>query len=595
MHLWESLLDKAAATPDGGACSFPLSRDVPIYELPNKTYRNAFRSCFNTLQRSSPPEPCCAGWIVPNDCNPIFVAHSLLSAVWLIRQTLPANTLSNDTWACLAHAAEKLSSPNGSSPPPSNQESPLARERTTSPVGSPVPKGPTEVERTTPAVTDQRDRALYTARSNNTMRAERERLRKQDLKRGRQREDLGLIPPNEDAAWAEKMAYAKLERVDEFAISWIFKQPYGKDGESGDENEAPTFFSAVKSPYSVAYDLHQKAMVLGNHDSLKHTIQVLSEWRGRASLFDLRGFVDTASQGETSSQIVHRSDMSKTDRAFYTAWLHCDKSESVMATAYIRYRWAAALLGQAFENKKREIQQASQAISNNMSRNRYGKGKVSGEAIDDLLCLLHQKPTEADRARFAKRLTKAKRWHTIAQRLGWGSFLLMPHDLISNHWVERTLRTGDLDVWLNLIKQVNPDVYNASQKLESWLGPEGIAGESICSKAPLSIEAVPQVYEISDSDDSGDDDNTTEDPSLSPVTAKTATPPRQLKLMDLFNPVAAPEGLSSSNLATICALPTHTQRSLEAVQRGVDLPEARPPKRRRLKKRYLTASELWEL
>jgi hypothetical protein len=36
-------------------------------------------------------------------------------------------------------------------------------------------------------------------------------------------------------------------------------------------------------------------MVLGNHDSLKHTIQVLSEWRGRASLFDLRGFVDTAS------------------------------------------------------------------------------------------------------------------------------------------------------------------------------------------------------------------------------------------------------------------------------------------------------------
>jgi hypothetical protein len=159
-------------------------------------------------------------------------------------------------------------------------------------------------------------------------------------------------------------------------------------------------------------------MVLGNHDSLKHTIQVLSEWRGRASLFDLQGFVDTASQGETSSQIVHRSNISKTDRAFYTAWLHCNKSESIMATAYIRYRWAAALLGQAFKNKKREIQQASQAVSNNTSQNRYGKGKVSREAINNLLCLLHQKPTEANRARFAKRLTKAKRWHTIAQMLG---------------------------------------------------------------------------------------------------------------------------------------------------------------------------------
>jgi hypothetical protein len=101
-----------------------------------------------------------------------------------------------------------------------------------------------------------------------------------------------------------------------------------------------------------------------------------------------------------------------------------------------------------------------------------------------------------------------------------------------------------------------------------------------------------QVYKISDSDNSGNNDNTEEDPSLSLVTAKTATPPRQLKLIDLFNLVAALEGLSLSSLATICALPAHTQRSLKAVQQGVDLPEARPPKRRRLKKRYLTASKL---
>jgi hypothetical protein len=112
---------------------------------------------------------------------------------------------------------------------------------------------------------------------------------------------------------------------------------------------------------------------------------------------------------------------------------------------------------------------------------------------------------------------------------------------------------------------VNPDVYNASQKLESWLGPEGIAGESICSKAPLSIEAAPQVYEISNSDDSGDDDNTAENLSLSLVTAKTVTPLRQLKLLDLFNPVAALEGLNLSSLAAICALPAHTQRLLKAV------------------------------
>lgn len=530
---------------------------------------------------------------MPNNCKPIFIAPSLLAAIWLVRRTLPANTLSNDTWACLAHAAEKLSSPDGHSPPPSNQESQRSRKRTTPPVESPVSSkrrrtsGPTEVEpAAAPAAPAATSHIQYTTGGgNNTMRAEKRRLQKQDLKRAQQREDLGLIPPSDDAAWAEKMAYAKLEKSDESAISWIFKQPYGKNKEIDETSESSTFFSAAKSPYSMAYDLHQKALVLGNQASLEHTIQVLSDWRGRASLFDLKGFVNTASQGENSSQIVHRSDMSKVDKAFYTAWIHCDKSESVMATAYIRYRWAAALLGQAFEDKKREIQDADRAISSDTTRNRYGKGKVSGEAIDNLLYLLHQKPTEADRARFTKRLTKAKRWYTIAQKLGWGSFFLMPHDLISNHWIERILRTSDLDVWLDLVKLVNPDAYNASQKLDSWLGPEGIAGESICSKVSLSIEAAPQVYEISDSEDSGNDSNTAEDLSLSLATTKSISPLQQLKLTELFNPVATLEAPKSSGLGTVPARSVHPTST-----RLSDL----PPKPKRPVKR-LTMSELWEL
>jgi hypothetical protein len=52
------------------------------------------------------------------------------------------------------HAVEKLSSPNRSSLLPLNQESLLAYKYTTSPVGSPVLKGPIEVKCTTPAVID---------------------------------------------------------------------------------------------------------------------------------------------------------------------------------------------------------------------------------------------------------------------------------------------------------------------------------------------------------------------------------------------------------------------------------------------------------
>jgi hypothetical protein len=74
-----------------------------------------------------------------------------------------------------------------------------------------------------------------------------------------------------------------------------------------------------------------------------------------------------------------------------------------------------------------------------------------------------------------------------------------------------------------------------------------------------------QVYEISNSNDLGNNNNTEEDLSLLLVTAKTATLPQQLKLIDLFNLVAALEGLSLSSLAIIYALLAHTQRSLKAV------------------------------
>lgn len=66
--------------------------------------------------------------------------------------------------------------------------------------------------------------------------------------------------------------------------------------------------------------------MLGDHDVLKHIIQVLGDWRARASLFDLEDLVATASQGETRSQIVHRSNMNRVDRAFYTIWMQCDKT-----------------------------------------------------------------------------------------------------------------------------------------------------------------------------------------------------------------------------------------------------------------------------
>jgi hypothetical protein len=108
------------------------------------------------------------------------------------------------------------------------------------------------------------------------------------------------------------------------------------------------------------------------------------------------------------------------------------------------------------------------------------------------------------------------RWYTMGQVLGWGSFCLVPHDVIFNTWVEHTLRVPELDVWLELVKKVNPDVFKAAQILDSWLGPEGIAGRPISEKTPLGIKAEPamtiyEIEEIRDSEDSGDNEDNSED------------------------------------------------------------------------------------
>ncbi|KAF1924226.1 uncharacterized protein M421DRAFT_20932, partial [Didymella exigua CBS 183.55] len=95
------------------------------------------------------------------------------------------------------------------------------------------------------------------------------------------------------------------------------------------------------------------------------------------------------------------------------------------------------------------------------------------------------------------------RWYEAAKQLGWGMLCLMPHDIITNSWVENDLRIRFWHIWLELVVKVNPVAHKASGALDNWLSLEGISGGSISGKATLSIEAnslapVTQVEEIKD-------------------------------------------------------------------------------------------------
>jgi hypothetical protein len=145
-----------------------------------------------------------------------------------------------------------------------------------------------------------------------------------------------------------------------------------------------------------------------------------------------------------------------------------DRTESELATMHIEYRWAAALMSQAYNTKIAQIQHNDSITSNDRTRNRYGKGPVKKEALKALMKLVGLNSSDKDmQNKFKNRLARAKRWYTITQALSWGSLTLVPHDVIASSWVESTLRVRELDVWVELVKRVNPSVYTVSKALDS--------------------------------------------------------------------------------------------------------------------------------
>ncbi|KAF2176000.1 hypothetical protein K469DRAFT_608598, partial [Zopfia rhizophila CBS 207.26] len=104
---WACLLSQAAQQINGGVQSFTTTEldflrkyayTTPNHESYHKLFWNAAKP---NSKEGTPPNDYGAGWLVPDDpteCDPIFVAHSALSAIWLLRETLPKDTLSDANW-----------------------------------------------------------------------------------------------------------------------------------------------------------------------------------------------------------------------------------------------------------------------------------------------------------------------------------------------------------------------------------------------------------------------------------------------------------------------------------------------------------------
>ncbi|KAF1923103.1 uncharacterized protein M421DRAFT_19418, partial [Didymella exigua CBS 183.55] len=264
MH-WNALINQAALRFDGGPRSFPPASDATFafnwpYEPPNEDYEKLFiRQAVapSTPRHEDAYRPFSCGWLVPDEtslCKPVFVAHSLLSAIWLVRASLPdKDTLPDDVWARLVSAADTLTSQGAEQAPPSAQTPPPSQAaQAPSRASSPrISNCSSDLEELRP----QESAALITTVTSNNRRAEQARDKKRKASLMRKRLDLGLIEPSNTASRDEHYAYNFLSWKDEAIVAWIIKQPV---------SDTDDFYNAAQTPYRTALIFLEKARALGS-------------------------------------------------------------------------------------------------------------------------------------------------------------------------------------------------------------------------------------------------------------------------------------------------------------------------------------------
>ncbi|KAF1352632.1 hypothetical protein EJ07DRAFT_168768 [Lizonia empirigonia] len=238
-------LHNAAGAVDGGARSFPLASEAAPISRSQRDLEAAQQS---------------AGWLVPlpNDasaCKPVFIAHSVLSVIWLLRETLADNALSNSGWDCLVSAAQLLAEDSTAEPP--SAQKPTASE----------PASDLDAQLDEPLLEEQ---PTTTTVTNCNRDAERKRIRDHKAAMLERSLDLSLITPDEKAANEEHGAYVAVPVQDRAVVSWLFKQ------DAVDKHRRKTdFYNAVKTPYLKARDFLVKARALGSPSSQQHAAHFL--------------------------------------------------------------------------------------------------------------------------------------------------------------------------------------------------------------------------------------------------------------------------------------------------------------------------------
>ena len=142
-------------------------------------------------------------------------------------------------------------------------------------------------------------------------------------------------------------------------------------------------------------------------------------------------------------------------QAFCQVYERLDESEMDDTIHAVKYRVCSATLYQTYERATVFLEQNPPV----------GQTKASAAKLQLFRCLYParaegmepRKIISAKWTRLTTRLSYAKRWAFIRDRLGVGIFWVMPRGILSHSFVEQTLRRWNhLEVWIELVQKRNP-------------------------------------------------------------------------------------------------------------------------------------------
>ncbi|KAF2622005.1 hypothetical protein BU25DRAFT_353146, partial [Macroventuria anomochaeta] len=208
-----------------------------IYQPLLESYQKLFTHYGKPVRIINPNKRNCnAGYLVKQGLPPLFVAHSLLDAVWLLQQSLPEDSVTDQIWQQLTKAEEEEKE--------EGEEEEEGREREKE-----------EKEEKKKNSKGSNRKPVTTTVSNHNQTVEKRQKQRAEVQRSKKKEDLGLVQPATTANPKEHAAYQSITPQDCSVYSWIFLQSY-KDGS--------TFYQEAKTPYTLAVTMIKKARVLGN-------------------------------------------------------------------------------------------------------------------------------------------------------------------------------------------------------------------------------------------------------------------------------------------------------------------------------------------